>query len=155
MSNGSMLEKHWKKHAYTVIDNNEKGFSMISMLITITIIFVTLPFFAYLLSHLSYTSHQEFLSVNQFFLFLRDELIESPRVEIVDPQSINYELRNGEIAEISKYNDIVRRRVQGKGHEVFLRDVKKLSLKRISNGIQVELTTKQGEIYEKQIILYY
>src|SRR5699024_10853196 len=140
---------------YTVIDNNEKGFSMISMLITITIIFVTLPFFSYLLSHLSSSSHQEFFSVTQFFLFLRDDLIESPRVEIVDTQSINYELRNGEIAEISKYNDIVRRRVQGKGHEVFLRDVKKLSLKRISNGIQVELTTEQGEIYEKQIILYY
>src|SRR5690625_6010333 len=104
-----MLEKHWKKHAYTVIDNNEKGFSMISMLITITIIFVTLPFFAYLLCDLSYSSHQEFLSVNQFFLFLRDELIESPRVEIVVPQSINNELRNGQIAEISKYNDIVSR----------------------------------------------
>src|SRR5699024_12821527 len=126
-----MLEKHWKKHAYTVIDNNEKGFSMISMLITITIIFVTLPFFSYLLSHLSYSSHQEFLSVNQFFLFLRDELIESHRVEIVDPQSINYELRNGEIAEISKYNRIVRRRRQGKGHEVVLIYGKKRFLNRI------------------------
>src|SRR5699024_3401861 len=150
-----MLEKHWKKHAYTVIDNNEKGFSMISMLITITIIFVTLPFFSYLLSHLSYSSHQEFLSENQFFFFYRFEFLESPCLVIVVQKSINYELRNGEIAEISKYNDIVRRRVQGKGHEVFLRDVKKLSLKRISNGIQVELTTEQGEIYEKQIILYY
>src|SRR5699024_5073249 len=102
-----MLEKHWKKHAYTVIDNNEKGFSMISMLITITIIFVTLPFFAYLLSHLSYSSHQEFLSVNQFFLFLRDELIEFPRVELVDPQSINYELRYGETEKSRKYQSIM------------------------------------------------
>lgn len=143
-----------KKHVYTDTHRNEDGFSMISMLITITIIFISLPFLTYLLSSLSYSSHQELISVNQFFLFLRDELFESSHINIDHPQSISYELDNGDLATISKYNDLIRRRVEKKGHEIYLREISELLFKETPLGIEITITTRRGEVYEKKIILY-
>ncbi|MBU5466390.1 ComGF family competence protein [Virgibacillus sp. MSJ-26] len=149
-----MSEKKLKKNAYSVIARNEFGFSMISMLTTITIIFISLPFLAYLLNSLAYSSHQEMISTQQFFLFLRDELTESPHIEVINPDAISYELKNGDVAEISFYNNLVRRRVEEKGHEIYLRDIDKLMFKKTSHGMLITVSTMQGEFYEKQIFLF-
>lgn len=150
-----MSERKLKKNVYTAIARNEFGFSMISMLTTITIIFISLPFLAYLLNSLAYSSHQEMISTHQFFLFLRDELTESPHIEIINSDAISYELKNGDFAEISFYNNLVRRRVEGKGHEIYLRDVDSLTFKKTSHGMLITVSTMQGESYEKQIVLFH
>src|SRR5699024_10520471 len=100
-----------------------------------------------ILNSLSYTSHYESLSVNQFYLFLRDELIQSPNIE-VNPQSISYELENGDIATCAQYKDLVRRQVEYKGHEIYLRDVDQISFKKVTNGIQTTINLFHGQIYE-------
>lgn len=144
-----MSETQLKKHAYMAIVKNEKGVTMISMLIAITIIFISLPFLAYLLSSLSYSSHQELISVNQFFLFLRDELVESSQIKVANSSSIIYELENGNEVTFSKYNDLIRRQVDRKGHEIYLREVKALQFTEHPHGIVIKVTTNRGEVYEK------
>lgn len=132
---------------------NDHGFSMVSMLAAVSLIFITLPFVAYLLSSLSYTSHYDSLSVNHFFLFLRDELIEAEDIEI-KPYSIDYEVENGEIATISHYKDLVRRQVGKRGHEVYLRDVEQIIFKTASYGIRVTIITSKGDRYAKTLFIH-
>src|SRR5699024_8409295 len=62
---GKMFEVKMKKYAYMDSLKNHNGFSMVSMLATISVIFLSIPFVSYLLNSLSYTSHYESLSVNQ------------------------------------------------------------------------------------------
>lgn len=128
------------------------GYSMISMLFTISIIFISLPFITYLLSSLSYTSHQEAVSVNQFFLYVRDDLIESEKYEM-GQHTISYELENGDNASITQYQNLVRRQVQGKGHEIYLKNVQQLSFKPVTYGLRVSVRTLQGELYEKTLFI--
>lgn len=132
---------------------NDHGFSMVSMLAAVSLIFISLPFVAYLLSSLSYTSHYDALSVNHFFLFLRDELIEAEDIEI-KPYSIDYEVENGEIATISHYKDLVRRQVGKRGHEVYLRDVEQIIFKTASYGIRVTIITSKGDRYAKTLFIH-
>lgn len=147
-----MLEINEKKYAYMATRPSSAGYSMISMLFTISIIFISLPFVTYLLSSLSYTTHQESVSVNQFFLYVRDELIGSEKYEI-SQHTMSYELENGDNASITQYQNLVRRQVQGKGHEVYLRNVQQLSFKPVTYGLRISIRTLQGELYEKTLFI--
>lgn len=131
---------------------NEFGFSFASILLTITLIFITLPFAAYLLDNLTYSSQQEAISVQQFVFYLRDELIQSESYKM-NKSSISYKINDEEIGKISKYGDLIRRQVNNKGHEIYLRDIKDFSLESSTYGIHVVITTLSGEKYEETIIL--
>jgi len=148
-----MFEINMKKYAYMDSLKNHNGFSMVSMLITISIILLSIPFVSYLLNSLSYTTHYESLSVNQFYLFLRDELIQSSNIE-VNSQSISYKLENGDVATFSQYKDLIRRQVENKGHEIYLRDIDKISFETVTHGVRTTIKTSQGVTYEKTLFLF-
>lgn len=142
-----------KECAYMVTKKSEAGFSFASLLLTITIVFTTLPFMAYLLEHININTHEEFISVHQFFNYVRDELIESEHYH-TSHDTISYQLENGDTGTFSKYQNLVRRQVNKKGHEVYLRDVQHIQIQPVKYGIHLSITSMRGNVYEKTIILH-
>lgn len=142
-----------KECVYMATRKNEFGFSFASLLFTITIVFTTLPFVAYLLEHISYNSHQEYISVQQFFNYVRDELIESKNYH-VNKDTISYQLENDDVSTFSKYQNLIRRQVNKKGHEIYLRDIQHLKIESVKYGVHLSITSIRGKTYEKTIILH-
>jgi len=132
---------------------NHKGFTFISLLTVLSIIAISLPIIAAIIQTTKSFSNYEAISVYQFFLFLRDEAILSQHAEIVD-NKLTFQQEDS-IVSISFYQNIVRRQVDGRGHEIYLRNVKSIEFESLSSGIHVKVTNLAGELFEKTIVLYH
>lgn len=84
---------------------------------------------------------------------MRDDLLRSNSF-IIEDQSISLEALDGTTVTYEKYQTLIRRQVNGTGHEVFIRDIKTLSFEKISYGIKARITTMNGEVYEKNLNFY-
>lgn len=152
MQHGKMLKGKMMRYVCMVIDKSEKGFTFISMFLTITILFSTLPLLVSLLLSTTYSTNYDQISVQHFFHFLRDELIEASSY-MVEDNTLKLKVGDRTVL-IEKYNTIIRRRVDGQGHEIFLRDVEVISFSSLPYGVHTEIRTLQGAKYEKTIVLY-
>ncbi|MBP1950356.1 competence protein ComGF [Virgibacillus litoralis] len=132
---------------------NEKGFSFLSAILTISILFILIPFTGYLLNGVNYTSNYEELSVQQFYFFLRDDVIKSTDI-IVEPTKIILNQHDGSVVTIEKYQDLIRRQVDSEGHEIYLRHVQNIFFKSSEYGFHASIISTKGEQYEKTIIFY-
>lgn len=153
-----MLKRLKKQDAFTVIHKNNQGFTLISILLTITILFTTLPLLGYLIKSATYTSNYDELSIQQFFHYLRDDFLIATDYD-VSTNKITLGLENGTQASIESYTNtakdvLIRRRVDGFGHEVYLMNIEAVTFSPISYGVHVIVTSLQGEQYEKTIIFY-
>lgn len=136
------------------IGKNERGFTLISILLSISIIAVTLPFTGYLINSTTDTSsHYEEISTTQFFHFLRDDVIKASSY-IIDPSTLTLTLDDETTATIEKYGKLIRRKTNRGGHEIYLRDVEAITFTELPYGIHTTVTSMQGERYEKTVIFY-
>lgn len=124
-----------------------------SMLLTISILFMSLPLLSYLTKSVTYTSNYEEINIQQFFQFLRDDVIKATGYK-VSTNAITLDLQDGKKASIELYKELIRRRVDYEGHEIYLRDVKEVVFTPLPYGIHVIVTSLQGADYEKTIIFY-
>jgi competence protein ComGF len=148
-----MQEKRMKHFVWKEWLKNEKGFSFISMFFALTIISMTLPIFAYLLqstTHLS--SNYNELSTQQFFQFIRDEVIHSNDIQLSE-NKLKLTQQDSEIL-IEHYGTLIRRQVDKKGHEILLQDIDQFSIESTSYGIRLKLKNTLGDSYEKVIVFY-
>lgn len=148
-----MQEKRMKRFVWKDWLKSEKGFSYISMFFALAIVSMTLPMFAYLLqstSHLS-SNHNE-LSTQQFFQFIRDEVISSNDIKI-EGNKLKLIQHDSEIL-IEQYGSLIRRQVDRKGHEILLQNIEKLSMDSNPYGIRLRIRNTLGETYEKVIVFY-
>lgn len=137
--------------------NNSKGFTMISMLFSLTILVIALPFLTYLIKSAKHDSQYQELAIQHFFVHLRDDLI-TARTLSVTPQSIYFTIKHTDGSEetgsISQYKNLVRRQINQQGHEVYLRDIEQILFEKTAHGVKVIVSSLEGEQYEKIITLY-
>jgi len=148
-----MLGKKMKQFVYTVLDQSEGAFTLLSMLVIIAILFTTLPLLAYLISSTTYTTSYDEISTRQFFNFLSDELMLATDYSVSKNKLVLDDLDGNKIS-FEKYNNVILRKVDGEGHDIYLRDVQTIGFIDLLYGIQVEVTSLEGETYEKAIIHY-
>lgn len=147
-----MLENQKKCSVYLACLKNEKGFTFLSMIIAITIIVSLLPLLAYVINTAKFSTNYDELSINQFFIFFRNEFIEATDYK-VSPQKVTLYLKNGKKASFEMYDQLILRRIDG-GYEVYLRDVKDVLFTQLPYGVQTTITSTKGEQYEKAIVFY-
>ena len=153
MQTGKMLKNPKKRSAYMAILKNEKGFTFISMLLMLTILAMSLPLLAYVTKSANYSTKYDEMAINQFFQFLRDDFIQATDYQVSETALILV-IDDTTTVTIEKYQDLIRRQVNRKGHETYLRDVKDLSFSSHDYGIRAAVTSLQGEHYEKTIVFY-
>ncbi|WP_077326961.1 competence type IV pilus minor pilin ComGF [Virgibacillus siamensis] len=149
-----MLKTNRTNHVYTAIQLNEKGFTFLSVLLAITVVFLTLPLIALITKSIDYSSNYDAMSVQQFFYFLRDDVIASTMVESEQSDKLILHYYDDTIVTFEKYDDLIRRQVNGQGHEIYLREVQDVQFTASPNTIHVFITMKQGDQYEKSIHVY-
>lgn len=137
-----------------LLDN--RGFSLISHLLMLTLILITFPFISYMLQSIETPSAKEELSVHQFFQFIRDDVIRSLHAVATHDKlvlSIPSELNEQTII-YEQYGNLIRRQVNGQGFEVYVRNIAELYFQPLEFGFKIIITTSSGEQYEKTISFY-
>ena len=142
MKQGAFMEKEY---------NNEQGYTLLNTLISLMLILLILP--------LIYQVYFEVSSLNKidnsyekFFIFIKDDINRASKVSVSDHQII-FELYDGKSAIIEKYNDQLRRRVDNKGHEIYLRDINSFNIIKLDYGMRLSVISKMGVKYEKDFLL--
>lgn len=133
--------------------NNETGFTMITSLLTIVIIAITLPLISFVFNQINSPELSDDIKYSQFFNFIHDDILRANNI-YVNGHTLMFETRTDELATVSQYYNIIRRQVNGVGHEVYVRDVQDFSVKQNNHYIQLKLVSIEGDVYEKTIPTY-
>ena len=139
-----------KKSVSMGLKKDEGGFTMISLLLTIVMIAVTMPIIIFLIQHLTVKPNDNHIIAHQFFTFLYHDTLTAENVEIVN-NKIYFTLNDHETASIEQYENLIRRRVLGKGHEIYIREIDTFNVFPETFGYRVNLKMTNGEEYEKTI----
>ncbi|WP_369688250.1 competence type IV pilus minor pilin ComGF [Paraliobacillus sp. PM-2] len=65
--------------------------------------------------------------------------------------TIHFINKKDEYISISLYGSVIRRQVNKRGHEIMVRNIKKFSVKTVTNGIHVTIISLTGDHYAKTI----
>src|SRR5690625_7494675 len=90
----------------------------------------------YLLDLSIYQDNHEDISVFHFFHFIQDDLFLTQEYKIVDNQ-LYLTFYDGREVEITKYNDLIRKKVSGQGHEINLRNVNNFIVDNNNTGMKI------------------
>lgn len=132
---------------------NERGFSYITTLLALVIIVISLPILSFILNKLTSPKVYDDIQYKQFFHFIRDDALRASNVQALN-DSIVFDMREGKAATLSLDKNLIKRQVQGKGYEVYVRNVKSFSAIQNDYHIKVKITSNKGDVYEKTIPLY-
>jgi len=130
---------------------NESGFTFFEMLLILSIIIITLPFITFLLQKMNDNGHQDHISVQQFFNFVQKDAEKAEEV-YHENNRLFFVLNPYETAAIERYDNVIRRNVNGKGHEIYLRGIQSIDIEPVDFGFHLTVTTAKGEPYEKTIV---
>ncbi|WP_222928570.1 ComGF family competence protein [Oceanobacillus piezotolerans] len=132
----------------------EQGFSFITLFVAIAIISMTLPFIGYLINSVHHQSNYEELAVHHFFQLIRDEVIHAKKT-LIQEEKLTLIQEDDSVVSFSLYQDVIRRQLDGRGHEIYLRDVKAFQVTSYTYGVRIKVTNLLGDTYEKTISNYH
>lgn len=150
-----MQNKQKNLSAYTDYRINERGFTFITTLAMLSILALTLPILSYTLEAVRPNTTYDELSVQEFYRFMRDEMIHSHAFYIKE-NKLHLEQEIDETAIISLHDrgNQLRRQVNNRGHEIYLQDVAQVQFLNDPYGVRIVITDTKGETYEKLFIFY-
>ncbi|MFS0561926.1 competence type IV pilus minor pilin ComGF [Terribacillus sp. 179-K 1B1 HS] len=131
--------------------SSNKGFTLLEVLITLSILILILSSIPPLLAPMTQNTETESLSVRQALHFISMEVHKGNFVGI-EENRLFIEDQQGRIAVFEQYKDMIRRRVNGKGHEIYLHHIENLEFQLDGSTIIAIVRGKEGASYEKRIV---
>lgn len=99
---------------------------------------------------MSHSQHSHDLKPFEWELFtvqLHRELKDATDIQVKNEQLL-FKNKLGEIVTVQQYKNLIRRQVNGKGHEIYLFRVKDFELNKIEDGIKIKVFSNFGKDYE-------
>lgn len=126
---------------------------MIELLLTIQVTILTTILLSMLIPYMKPPSSYHSFQVYQFFGSLEKEIQTSQYVHI-DDNTLSLTALNGDIITITQYQHVIRRQVNGRGHEILLREVADFSLTE-ENQIHITIETTEEALFYDTITLFH
>jgi|SRR5690625_4609169 len=149
-----MKSKEKKRYVCLECMKNEQGTTFISVLISLFCIVITMPLIIHFLTFIHTSEADDDLAFQYFYIFIRNDALTATDVYIDENNRMYFYLPTGEIAKVEQYRDVIRRRVDEKGHEIYIRNIEDFSVQLLAYGIKIIITTEKGKTYEKTIATY-
>ncbi|WP_173916156.1 competence type IV pilus minor pilin ComGF [Halobacillus sp. Marseille-Q1614] len=138
-----------KKYVCTPLFSSH-GFTLLETIMTLTVLSILLSFCLPILKLYDSPAYTEEMSAFQYFTFIQDELntskawtVKNEELLITDPEN--------RLIKISKYNQDIRRQVNGTGHELLLQQIISHSFIKEENQLIIRLSFEEGRVYEKVV----
>ena len=146
-----MKNSKLKQHLSICKRKNDPGFTVIELLISLSLmtffLLITLPIW----NTLQHQSQAERFSVYQFFHIATDEVQKNDVIEGAKNRLVMQTINDDQVI-LSRYNDTIRRRVNQTGHEILLRNINSFEVIQNHDHLKINLIMKSGNQYEKVII---
>ncbi|WP_209123048.1 competence type IV pilus minor pilin ComGF [Alkalihalobacillus sp. BA299] len=132
---------------------NEKGFTLIEVILAFIIFLILVSLFPLIIKVIPIilppTEQPHMLQVELFFNQFSMEVREAEDIQVTG-SAIYLSKPNETIVTIERYGTMIRRRVNGQGHEVFLRHISTVSFKLAPHGVVVTIVDSDGTKYERR-----
>lgn len=148
-----MQKKTVNDFVYMAKKSDQSGITYLSILFSLMILLLILPFFGFIYQSAQVNTHAEELAIDQGFRFIQEETEQAVKFT-VSSDSVTFLYEDGTISTINLYQNLIRRQVAGQGHEILLRDIRNISFSAAPYGLHVILTTGSGNKYEKKIYIF-
>lgn len=135
---------------------NDRGFTMLEMLFAFSI-FCVISTFLPIMFQIIFNSHSvesriQNMEWELFVNLLKKEVQAGESVEVVNGQ---LRIINGEeVSTYQKYQNILRKQVNGTGHEVVLQNVQSVSFARNAQSVTIVVETSFNQIKEATIFSF-
>lgn len=135
----------------------DSGFTMIEMLLSL-VIFMMLSI---LVTQMFITVRENFGKKNQlhpkeweiFTIQLKNEIRNSNEQSVIDNKL--YLMSSGNIVTIEQYKNIVRRQVEGMGHEFMLQNIADFQVEQDGTDIIIQVMDNEGQLYTRKFHPYF
>jgi competence protein ComGF len=132
---------------------NNRGFTLVEMLLAFSIFSLIVSFLPLMLPIIiderPLDERIQRLEWEVFISQIKKEIRMGQRVTVLN-QRIQLEM-DGQIIIYEKYGSNLRRRVDGKGHEILIQKVEDFRFEKLVNGILVTITDTYGHQYREEI----
>ncbi|MDM5359678.1 competence type IV pilus minor pilin ComGF [Peribacillus sp. ACCC06369] len=135
-----------------VMLRKDDGFTMIELLFSLMILMTTSLFVLQLFSII----HTQMRSIDKLhpkewevFTMQMKQEVRSSKVQDVMGNKL-YLLSGEQLSSIEQYEDKVRRRVNGKGHEVILQNISEFQVEKDGSVIVLNITDKAGTTFSRR-----
>ncbi len=139
------------------MSHNERGYTilnlLLSLLIYIFIISTVTIVFHFLVSHSQHPKDLKPFEWDIFIIQLQREIKESSELTVSET-NISYLNKQGQHISISKYSNVIRRQVEGLGHEIMLLKVKNISFQQKESGFELSVISEAGKHYSHNFHSY-
>jgi competence protein ComGF len=140
------------QHVQAIIKNadSEKGHSLMEALIALTALLMLSSLIPLLFLPIQkQPPRSQMEETLLFFSMLGKEIREGKKIEVSN-SSLNITLSNGNVVSFSKYHSLIRKQVNGLGHEVWVQNISDMVLKKHSDVLlEVKLVDTQGRVYQR------
>ena len=151
------MKMHLKRQKWSAMLRKDNGFTMVEMLISL-VVFMMLSI---LVTQIFLTVRENFAKKNQlhlkeweiFSIQLKNEIRNSNDQSVSDNKL--YLMTRGSLVTIEQYKNIVRRQVEGMGHEVMLQNIADFQVKQNGSDITVQVMDDEGLQYTRKFHPYF
>ncbi len=119
---------------------------LVTLLIYIFIISTVTIIFHFLVTNSQHPKDLKPFEWELFVIQLHREIKESSNVT-VNEESISYHNKHGQNISVNKYNNVIRRQVEGLGHEIMLLKVKDVTIQQKETGFELSVVSEAGKHY--------
>ncbi len=146
-----------KRQRGSAMLRKDSGFTMIEMLLSL-VIFMMLSI---LVTQMFITVRENFGKKNQlhpkeweiFTIQLKNEIRNSNEQSVIDNKL--YLMSSGNIVTIEQYKNIVRRQVEGMGHEFMLQNIADFQVEQDGTDIIIQVMDNEGQLYTRKFHPYF
>lgn len=131
------------------------GFTLIevvySISVTLVLISLTLPLFqVFYVSEVTNPDGAHLFEVELFYTQLNNEIRESKYISNTE-SVLTLRKGTGELVTYEPYKKVLRRRVNGAGHEVVLQNINFVKFQKVEHGISVIVVDLLYQVYERRL----
>ncbi|WAA10435.1 competence type IV pilus minor pilin ComGF [Fervidibacillus albus] len=134
---------------------NKDGYTFFELSFVLLIFSIILVFIAHTVPLISYYDYkEESLDEMEWEVFLnqaKKELRNSEEIRLTYNRIVLFD--QGDMIFYEKYGNLLRKRVNGKGHEVLLFHISSFSFERSNQGITIRITRIGGDVNEAFIFI--
>ncbi|MBE4907948.1 prepilin-type N-terminal cleavage/methylation domain-containing protein [Bacillus luteolus] len=132
--------------------NNERGFTFLEMLVSLSILMLILTFVVGLLAIIKEPKSGGInkLEWEVFIQQAKQEIYQSTHVT-KNITTLRFSKNNGETVTYETYGTSIRRRVNGAGHEILLQNVNGVKYEMLINGVVIEAIDKHNNVFKSQL----
>lgn len=148
------MEEHMKNVELPTMDKKNQGFTLYETIFSLFFISVVIFLFPFILSYFK-LSHHDKLQVKEvelFFMQIARE-IHGAKSVFIDNDDLIVILHNGDKASYEHYNNLIRRRLNRTGHEIFLQNINTVNYEIDDTLVSIQIKGKNGEHYERKFAL--